>query len=189
MKLKMVPLRFTIILTIAVAALTVCAQETNSPGQRIGRGERRFQQPGGPAGPLAGMGPAMSVLTEEQRASVMQAMQAQREKMRELEIKMRSARQELLAAGLDGKFDEEAVRKQAMAVANLDAEMAVLRVKAISQVQPPLSPEQIEKIKSAMPNLPGRAAAMRGQREQENAARRSSLLNTNRDENDLPPKK
>jgi Spy/CpxP family protein refolding chaperone len=109
--------------------------------------------------------------------------------MRELEIKMRSARQELLAAGLDGKFDEEAVRKQALAVANLDAEIAVLRVKAISQVQPPLSPEQIEKIKSATPNLPGRAAAMRGQRESGNAPRRSSVLNTNRDENDLPPKK
>jgi Spy/CpxP family protein refolding chaperone len=188
MKLKIVPLRFTVLLTIAVAAFTAGAQPTNPPGQRIGPGERRFQQPGGPAGPMAGMGPVMSVLTEEQRGSVMQALQAQREKVRELETKMRSARQELLAAGLDGKFDEEAVRKQAMAVANLEAEMSVLRVKAISQVQPPLSPEQIEKIKSATPNLPGRAAAMRGQREQESAARRSSLLNTNRDENDLPVK-
>ena len=28
---------------------------------------------------------------------------------------------------------------------NIEAEMSVLRVKAISQVQPPLSPEQIEK--------------------------------------------
>jgi hypothetical protein len=30
---------------------------------------------------------------------------------------------------------------------------------------------------------------MRGQRESGNAPRRSSVLNTNRDENDLPPKK
>jgi Spy/CpxP family protein refolding chaperone len=189
MKPKIVPLRFTVLLTIAVAAFTVRAQPTNSPGPRVGPGERRFQQPGGPSGPLAGMGPVMSVLTEEQRASFMQALQAQREKIRELEVKLRSARQELLAAGLDGKFDEDAVRKQAMAVANLEAEMDVLRAKAISQVQPPITPDQIEKIKSATPNLPGRAAAMRGQRESGDVARRSTLINTNRDENDLPVKK
>jgi Spy/CpxP family protein refolding chaperone len=189
MKLKTFPTCFAILLIIGVTAVTTRAQPTNSPRRDFPAGERPFQQAGGPAGPFAGMGPVMNVLTEEQRASLTQSIQAQREKVRELETKLRSARQELATAGLDGKFDEDSVRKQAAAVANLEADMAVLRVKAISQIQPPLSPEQIEKIKSSAPALPFRGAGLRGgQPAPANPPRRSSLMSTNRDENDLPMK-
>jgi Spy/CpxP family protein refolding chaperone len=57
----------------------------------------------------------------------------------------------LFELGLLEKFDEAAVREKAAAVAKLDAEMTVLRVKAISKIRPPLTAEQIEKIRSADP--------------------------------------
>jgi Spy/CpxP family protein refolding chaperone len=96
----------------------------------------------------AGFERVLSVLTEEQRASMREAMAADREKIRELEQKIRDSRKELFELGLREKFDEAAVREKAAAVAKLDAEMAVLRVKAISKIRPPLTAEQIEKIKN-----------------------------------------
>src|SRR5450759_5186305 len=113
--------------------LKLNSQETNPPPQRI---------PGRPVLPqagqgifMAGLGPVGNVLTDEQRASFRQAMEAQREKLRDVETKLRAARRQLFATGLDGTFDEAAVRKQALAVASLEAEMAVIRAKAISQLQ------------------------------------------------------
>jgi uncharacterized membrane protein len=143
---------------------------------------------GGPGIFLAGLGPVGNVLTDEQRASFRQAMEAQREKMRDVETKLRVARRELLQAGLDGKFDETAVREQAMAVASLEAELSVIRAKAISQLQPPLSAEQIEKVKSGLSATVFRTGPRAGERLPPNAGRRRDLTPTNRDENDLPPK-
>jgi Spy/CpxP family protein refolding chaperone len=96
-----------------------------------------------------------------------------------------------LLAGMDGTFDEAAVRKQAMAVANLEAELAVLRARALSQIQPALTPEQIEKIRNAAPaGLGARAGAPGGARGVDRpAARRRALSDTPRDENNLPPKR
>jgi len=90
------------------------------------------------------------VLTEEQKTSFREAIQSQREKVREIEEKLRDARKELLEAGLKEKFDEEAVRQKAMAAAKLEAEMMVIRAKAFSQMRPPLSTEQIEKLRTML---------------------------------------
>ena len=166
-------------LVAAAIGLTSQAQEENTAGQNPPAGRRPI--PGG-GRIMDGGGPVLSVLTDEQRASMEQALQAQREKMRELNLKLRDARREMLLAGLDGKFDEAAVRKQAMAVAKLEAELAVLRAKALSQIQPPLTPGQIEKIRNAAPAGPGARAAERP------AARRRMPSDPNRDANDLPPK-
>jgi len=89
------------------------------------------------------------VLTEDQRESMRAIMVSQREAMREIQEKMRMARKELLKASLANTFDEETVRVKAMAVAKLEADLTVLRAKALSQVQPPLSDEQVEQIMNA----------------------------------------
>jgi len=89
------------------------------------------------------------VLTEDQRESMRSIMASQRDEMRGIQEKMRVARKELLTASLAGKFDEEIVRAKALAVAKLEADLTVLRAKAMSQVQPPLSDEQIEQIMNA----------------------------------------
>ena len=107
-----------------------------------------------------------------------QAMEAQREKVRGLEEKLRDARKEIFEAGLKEKFDEEAVREKALAMAKLDAEMTVLRAKAFSKVHPPLSPEQVEKLKNA-------PAFGSGEIRGESPRRRPDRQ---RDEHGLPPK-
>jgi len=118
----------------------------------------------------------MQVLTEEQRASLREAMESQREKTRDLRQKLRDVRKALFEAGLTSAFDEEAVRSKAMEVAKLDAEMTVLRAKALSQIKPPLSAEQIEKLKNSFQAGPlDSEGAPRGRRS-----------NFRRDQNDLP---
>jgi Spy/CpxP family protein refolding chaperone len=101
----------------------------------------------------------MGVLTEEQRASLRIVMEEQREKVRDLEEKARDARKEVFEAGLAEKFDEAVVRQKATEVAKVDAELIVLRVKAFSQMRPPLSAEQVQKLKNLTPgaaeNRPG----------------------------------
>src|SRR4051812_40670175 len=130
---------------VAIAPFSSPSQEsTNAPPKPTS--ER--QSANLPGRPLDGFGPAFSVLTEEQRMSLARAMQAEREKARELESKLRDARRDLVLAGVNTNFDETAIRKQALEVARMEAEMAVLRAKALSQIQPPLSTEQIERIET-----------------------------------------
>jgi Spy/CpxP family protein refolding chaperone len=97
---------------------------------------------------------AYRVLTEEQRLSFREALEAQRDQARALDEKLRAARKEVVAAGLAEKFDEDAVRKKAQEVGKLEAELSVLRAKALSKVKPPLSAEQIEQIKNPPPFKP-----------------------------------
>ena len=109
-------------------------------------------QPDSPEGrfqPGPGLALAERVLTEDQRESIRSIMASQREAMREIQEKMRVARKELLKVSLADTFDEEAVRAKAMAVAKLEADLTVLRAKVLSQVQPPLSDEQVEQIMNA----------------------------------------
>jgi len=80
-------------------------------------------------------------------------MESQREKVRDLDEKLRDARKELLEACVAEKFDEEGIRKKAMTAAKLEAELTVVRAKALSQVHPRLSDEQLERLKS--PVAPG----------------------------------
>src|SRR5437879_4224046 len=102
----------------------------------------------------------IGVLTDEQRASLQEAIESQREKARDLEQRLRTARRELLETGLAGKFDEPLVRRRALAVAQLEAELTVARFKAFSQMRPSLSGEQINKLA----NTPGLADEGREER-------------------------
>jgi Spy/CpxP family protein refolding chaperone len=104
----------------------------------------------------------MGVLNEDQRASMREVLMEQRDKMRELEEKLRKARMEVLEAALSEKFNESAVRKKALEQAKIEAEVNVLRVKALSQVKPPLTPEQVERLKN--PPAPQFGAPREGMR-------------------------
>lgn len=109
--------------------------------------------------PMGGQWGFMGVLNEEQRMSMRGVLQEQREKMRDLEEKLRKARQETMETALEGKFNESAVRKKAMEQAKIEAEMSVLRAKALSEVKPPLTPEQIERLKNPpVPQFGGQRA-------------------------------
>lgn len=116
---------------------------------RAQRGQPNAPEPRFQPGP--GLALMERVLTEDQRESMRSIMASQREAMRDVQEKMRDARKELLKASLAEKFEEEVVRAKALAVARLEAEMTVLRAKALSQVQPPLTEEQIERIMNASP--------------------------------------
>jgi Spy/CpxP family protein refolding chaperone len=124
------------------------------------------------------------VLTDEQRASLREGMEKQRDKNRDLEEKLRDVRKDLFQASIAEKFDEDAIRKKALEVGKLEAEQTVLRAKAMSQMKPALSSEQLEKLKNPPPFEPGEFRRdMRDQQGQGDRRPRGP-----RDENDLPPK-
>jgi len=140
-----------------------------SPEERRARMEQlreRFSQPDGqplrrpmqqgvnPAfggGSATVVGRAMMVLNPEQRESLRGAMQADREKIRELEQQLREARKAAADAGIGNDFQEEELRAKLEAAAKLDMEITVLRAKALAQVQPPLTDDQIQKLKNPPP--------------------------------------
>lgn len=110
-------------------------------------------QPGGPGGFRGGQGLPMmeQILTEDQRDSFRQTMEAQREKMREFQEKIRDARKAMMAAAFAEDYKEETVRAKALEVAKLEADLTVMRLKTIADVQPALSKEQVEKILNPQP--------------------------------------
>jgi len=91
------------------------------------------------------------VLNQDQRESMRESMQANREEIRALQEKIREARQALIQAALGEEFTESAVRARATEVARLEAEIAVIRLKALSEVEPPLSRDQLEQILNPAP--------------------------------------
>jgi len=131
------------------------------------------------------LGGPVGVLTDEQRASYEAALGKERGLMLELRNRLEAARQDFLETSVDQKFDEKLFRQKALAAARIEAEMAVVRAKAMSEVQPPLTPEQIQKIKTGQP---GPIRPLR-QGERPNFHLPNATANTNQDVNGLPPKK
>jgi Spy/CpxP family protein refolding chaperone len=95
-------------------------------------------------------------LTEEQRQSLRETMLAQRAKSQELLGQVRVQRQELLKAVLTEDVTDEALRAKVEAVAKLEAELQFLRLKALAEVQPPLAPEQVDRMLNAAAESPQR---------------------------------
>ncbi|MFO1488854.1 MAG: periplasmic heavy metal sensor [Verrucomicrobiota bacterium] len=155
---------------------SVSAQNTNSPRPAIpAPGQGLF---------IAGLGPVGNVLTDEQRNSFRMAMDLQRDRVRELEAKLRNARGRLIEESLGESFDETKARQQAVIVSGLEAELTVLRARALRQVQPGLSADQLKKIREGIGGVQ-RPAPLTGPA----GERQHHLTSTNRDENDLPRKK
>lgn len=171
--------------TLFTASSLLGADVTNAPAAR-----RHLDPPTGvtakqPAIAGVAVGGPIGVLTDQQRASYEAALKQLRGQMMELEFKLRAARQDLVNASLTGKFDENLIRQKALTAARIEAELTVLRVKAFSEVQPPPTPEQIEKIKAGKPGPIHRLARPEGQRQ---LRREASPVTTNSDLNGLPPK-
>jgi Spy/CpxP family protein refolding chaperone len=124
------------------------------------------------------------VLTEDQRVSFREAMESQRDKLRELGEELRAARREALEASVTREFDEELVRQKAMAVAQAEAEMAVLRARALSQIRPSLSADQIERLRN--PPLLGGGAPPRADFQRNEPRRGDRPVPGPRDDRDSP---
>src|SRR5262249_29697806 len=108
------------------------AEQSNTDSKQSEPRPRRGPFGAGAMGGGPGIERVFSVLTDEQRASLREAMEGQFEKVRGLEEKLREARRALLEAALVEKFDETAVREKAEAAAKLEAEVTVIRAKAFS---------------------------------------------------------
>jgi len=174
---------FTPAILLAVPLAVAAQQAETAPA--------RPQRPGG-NGQLGAQGFALGgpvgVLTDEQRASYLAAMNKQGARIMELQAQLRVAQQNFVTASVEQKFDENAMREKAMAAYRIDAEIAVLKAKAMSEVQPPLTAEQIQKIKTGQPG-PMRPLRPQQQRQLERPAPQNSPASTNQDVNGLPPKK
>jgi Spy/CpxP family protein refolding chaperone len=179
------------LLTVGIFACTLFsttsilrAQTNNAPAQDPERPHKLLAPTGLAASQpnIAGVaiGGPVGVLTDQQRASYETIMSAMRGRILELDSRLHAARQDLLNTSVGTKFDEKLVREKALAAARIEAELTVLRIKAYSEVQPPLSPEQIAKVKAGEPG-PMRRLQRRG-------LPGESPGTTNQDANGLPPK-
>lgn len=147
---------YALLALAAVLALQICPRaqaqpnpdrpyRPNQPAGEARRGQSG-DQPGFRGGQGQGLPLMERVLTEDQRDSLRQMMESQREKMRGLQEKIRDARKAMMQAALADDFKDDVVKAKALEVAKLEAEMTVMRLKAVAEVQPALSKEQLEKI-------------------------------------------
>lgn len=91
----------------------------------------------------------MGVLSEEQRASYQKNVTDKRSEMMELNSKLQASRQELNDLMFPLKVDEAQIRQKMMDEAKIEADIMILRAQAFADIQPPLTPEQLEKFKQA----------------------------------------
>lgn len=160
-------------------------------------GGQAMPQPGMMAGRMeGGLERVNLILTPEQRQSIRGALAENREKAAAIEAKLREARQAILVTALDSKFNEDALRPKLEAVSKLETDLTLLRVKAFAKIEPPLSAEQIEKIKNPPPigqmlrdrNGPGGPENVKpGQPPRGPARVPRPPAGEPRDQNDLPP--
>jgi Spy/CpxP family protein refolding chaperone len=88
------------------------------------------------------------LLTDEQRLSLVRNMDLQRDQIQPLQEKIRSARAALLNQIVSGKFDEKLARQYAGQSAGAEAQLTVIFARALAQMQPPLSAEQVAQLKT-----------------------------------------
>ena len=88
------------------------------------------------------------LLTDEQRLSLLRNMDSQRDQIQPLQEKIRSSRAALLNQIVSGNFDEKLARQYAYQSSGAEAQLTVIFVKALSQMQPPLSAKQVAQLKS-----------------------------------------
>jgi Spy/CpxP family protein refolding chaperone len=145
------------LLTAVFSTLVIQAAEPNPDAPRDPRpvDNLRIERRPGPPGermmgaqPRGGGLPIESVLNEEQRAEFRDEMQAHREEFRELEQKAARLRREYDEALFAEKLDEKLVREKSAALAEVDAERALIRARAFAKVRPSLSEEQLERLRN-----------------------------------------
>jgi hypothetical protein len=80
-------------------------------------------------------------------------MEASRKEARPLEEKMRAARRDLQEAIHSEKLDEQLIRDKAAEIGKLEGDLAVIRAKAIARIHPPLTREQLARMKNMPPQF------------------------------------
>jgi Spy/CpxP family protein refolding chaperone len=109
---------------------------------------KTFAQPNHPAGLEARFFPMLGrLLTDDQRLSLLRNMDSQRDQIQPLQEKIRSSRAALLNQIISGKFDEKLARQYAYQSSGAEAQLTVILVQALSQMQPPLSVKQVAQLK------------------------------------------
>jgi Spy/CpxP family protein refolding chaperone len=81
-------------------------------------------------------------LTQEQRTKMREAMQASQSDMTALTEKLSAAQKEAIKAVLAKDADEKSVRPKIEAVAKIQTDIAVLRLKAVKEISSTITDEQ-----------------------------------------------
>lgn len=167
MKKEISLLLFLIIIALAATA----SAQQNQP---YGMGEREF--------PLINR-----ILTDDQRQSLRQIIGSERDQIRPLEEKIRNSRQSLLDMTVSGNFNENLATRYAGETARAEADLLVIYSRALSQMQPKLSGQQIAQLKNFQP---GRFRASRDESAHDESAAPEVHMKLPpplpRDTNDLP---
>ncbi len=69
--------------------------------------------------------------------------------MTELNTKLQAVDREIFEAMYSDKLDEKLVREKVQAAASISADISLLRAKAFSEIQPPVTPDELAKFKAA----------------------------------------
>lgn len=91
------------------------------------------------------------LLTDEQRLSLLRNMDSQRDQIQPLQEKIRSSRAALLSEIVGGKFDEKVARQYAAQSAGAEAQLTVIFARALAQMQPALSAQQLAQLRNFQP--------------------------------------
>ena len=104
-----------------------------------------------------------SILTEEQGQSLRESIEATREAMGELGKKILEKRRGMMALILAQPVDKKAIRAAFKELAKMESEIAIMRAEMIAAIKPPLSEEQMEKLKQPPRRPQGRPQQARPQ--------------------------
>lgn len=148
----------------AVAGAFVHAQDQNTsqapapfsgrgPGGPGGRG--RFGGPGGPMGMLPMLGRQID-LTDAQRDQIKAIADSHKEDWTALATRARTAHEALNAAVMADTVDEALIRQKSSEVAAVDADMAVARARAKTEVFQILTADQKTKLKALATEMKNR---------------------------------
>lgn len=121
------------------------------PGQRPLAQQLREQNPPMGGGAAGGLGRVALVLTPEQRTSLREASEEDRDRVRQLNEQLRAARKAVAEASFAKEFNEDNLRAKLDAAAKLDTELAIIRARTLASIEPPLSDEQIERLTTPQP--------------------------------------
>ena len=104
-----------------------------------------------------------SILTDEQGESLREKAGESREAMSELGKKILDKRRGMMGLILAQPVDKKAIRMAFKEIGKLEGEIAVLRADLIAAIKPPLSKEQLEKLKQPPRRPQGRPQQARPQ--------------------------
>jgi hypothetical protein len=136
-----------------VLLLPSTVAQTDRPADRpLARVRERLRQSRpGPDGP----GP----LTEDQRSVVRGTLKQAAEASRQPAQELREAREKLHRLVRSGRADEAAIREQAGAIARLEGDLAMIRVRASGDLHSKLPPAKVKRLEALGPVLRERLAA------------------------------